>query len=223
MDRNLGALAAENSLAGRGLFYQWGRKDPFPAKDNVAGFGIDQGPVTVTQAIQNPGTFYEIASGINDDDWLASARDNTLWGGDDENKPKTIYDPCPAGWRVPFSGAGTSSPWSGFTSQTYTSGDGGGIVLGTTQSYWPAAGFRYRVTGTLDAPGVDGNYWSATVAGTNAFGLDFHSSGNIYPSYTNGRAPGYSVRCVKEIPVVIVNPEPGPGGGAGLLSSNQIV
>jgi hypothetical protein len=212
MDRNLGALAAENSLAGRGLHYQWGRKDPFPLKD-VSGFGIADGGsgVTIVQAIQNPGTFYYIVSG-NDDDWLADGRDNSLWGGDAEAKPKTIYDPCPAGWRVPLSGASNSSPWSGYNTHGYITGDGGGIVLGTTQSYWPAAGYRNRNTGALTWPGTLSDYGSATVSGIGAYGLAFHSS-DFWPSYTHGRATGVSERCVKEIPRVIINPNPDSGLG----------
>lgn len=37
MDRNLGAIAAENSLDGRGLFYQWGRKDPSQGSGTAGG------------------------------------------------------------------------------------------------------------------------------------------------------------------------------------------
>ncbi|MDR0658709.1 MAG: fimbrillin family protein [Mediterranea sp.] len=201
MDRNLGALAAENSLAGHGLFYQWVRKDPFPAKDNVGSFGIAEGPVTLVQAIQNPGTFYYVASG-NDGDWLTPARDNTLWGGDDEAMPKTIYDPCPAGWRVPFSGADASSPWYGFGAQTYegaTPVDERGYVLGgSVQSYWPAAGYRYFTTGALTNLGAGGGYWSATFTGSNAYDVAL-LSGGIFPSDASNRAFGFSVRCVKEV------------------------
>jgi hypothetical protein len=201
MDRNLGATEAGLTVAARGLFYQWGRKDPFPAKD-VTGFGIDQGPVTVTQAIQNPGTFYGIDYDVNGNDWLATARDNTLWGGDEADKPKTIYDPCPAGWRVPLSGAGNSSPWVGYGVQTFTTGNTGGYVLPVnnnggsyTQTYWPAAGYRNNA-GALSALGANGNYWSATFTGTNAYNLYFYSGGTY--SNTFSRAFGLSVRCVKE-------------------------
>ncbi|MDR0658420.1 MAG: fimbrillin family protein [Mediterranea sp.] len=208
MDRNLGALAAANSVKGRGLHYQWGRKDPFPLRNNVAGFGVANGGngVTLVQAIQNPGTFYYIAN-VNDNDWLASARDNTLWGGDDEAKPKTIYDPCPAGWRVPLSGTDTNSPWSGYAAQTYEETipiNERGYVFpvddndGTyTQSYWPAAGHRNRITSTLSGQGSNGYYWSATFSGTNAYYLAF-SNKNINSSGTYYHTYGFSVRCVKE-------------------------
>ena len=61
----------------------------------------------------------------------------------------------------------------------------------------PAAGYRDRTTGELTNPGVVGYYWSATVTGTYAYSLYFNS-GNINPSYTDNRANGYPVRCVKE-------------------------
>jgi hypothetical protein len=201
MDRNLGATEAGLTVAARGLFYQWGRKDPFPAKDNVSGFGAAQGTATVVQTIRNPGTFYWVDR-ANNNDWLTSPRDDTLWGGNEEAKPKTIYDPCPAGWRVPLSSDGENSPWSGFGEQTYDSGDAGGYVLPVdsnegeyTQSYWPAAGYRNRASGRLTGPGTYGSYWSA-VANVNACYLGFNS-GNILSTYGH-RAYGYSVRCVKE-------------------------
>ncbi|MDR0657325.1 MAG: hypothetical protein LBG18_00035, partial [Mediterranea sp.] len=206
MDRNLGALEAANSVKGCGLYYQWGRKDPFPAKDNVGGFGIADGGsgVTIVQAIQNPGTFYGIASGVNNDDWL-STKNDTLWGGDDESKPKTIYDPCPAGWRVPFSGEGTSSPWYGFGSQAFISDDAGGYVLPVdnnggqyTQSYWPAAGLRSRLPNSLISLGAGGNYWSATCRDTDVYDLAFNSS-DFASNHFYDRANGMPVRCVKEI------------------------
>ena len=202
MDRNLGALAAANSLAGRGVLYQWGRKDPFPLKDNVGSFRISQGPVTLVKAIQNPGTLYWIASG-NDSDWLATARDNSLWGGDDEAKPKTIYDPCPAGWRVPFSGAGTDSPWSGYGSQTFSNGETAGVVLPFddndgqyTQSYWPAAGYRHGATGALTGLGSNGRYWGATVSGINVYRITFDNG--VFNASQLTRAFAYPMRCVKE-------------------------
>jgi hypothetical protein len=149
------------------------------------------------EAIQNPGTFYYVASG-NDYDWLASARDNTLWGGDDEANPKTIYDPCPAGWRVPFSGADAYSPWKGFRMQEFDPSDAAGYTLGSpVQSYWPAAGRRDYATGALTNLGADGFYWSATFTGTYAYGQGF-LNGDIHPSDVRNRATGLSVRCVRE-------------------------
>lgn len=119
MTRNLGALNNDNStqeniLASYGLYYQWGRKDPFigPSSYNAAngasasmynGGGsrvymktevssADAG--TMDYAVQNPLTFIV---GVSDSeyDWLWSAHSDDLWGD-----TKTVNDPCPYGWRV---------------------------------------------------------------------------------------------------------------------------
>lgn len=119
MNRNLGALANDNStaekiLASYGLYYQWGRKDPFigPASYNAAngasasmynGGGsrvylktevssADAG--TMDYAVRNPLTFIV---GVSDSeyDWLWSAHSDDLW-----SDTKTVNDPCPYGWRV---------------------------------------------------------------------------------------------------------------------------
>jgi hypothetical protein len=67
---------------------------------------------------------------------------------------------------------------------------------GYVEVFFPAAGYRNRTTGALSNPGAYGYYWSATVAGTNAYYLHF-SGGNINPSNTGSRANGSSVRCVR--------------------------
>ena len=119
MDRNLGALANDNSttdkiLASYGLYSQWGRKDPFigPASYNAAN-GASAGMYngggsrvymktevssaeagTMDYAVRNPLTFIVGVSG-SEYDWLWSAHSDDLWGD-----TKTVNDPCPYGWRV---------------------------------------------------------------------------------------------------------------------------
>ncbi|NBK80117.1 hypothetical protein D5272_16445 [bacterium D16-76] len=45
--------------------------------------------------------------------------------------------------------------------------------------------------------GNEGNYWSSTPHsnGSNAYNLDFWSTGSINPSNNNNRNNGFSVRC----------------------------
>ena len=108
MSRNLGALVdtkAENQevdARSYGFFYQWGRKDPFigakkynsSSLASIAGTAKTSSTVqfTIAQSIANP-TVYVNFKG----DWMTpEARD--LWTEEGE---KSIYDPCPAGYRVP--------------------------------------------------------------------------------------------------------------------------
>ena len=68
-------------------YYQWGRKDPI--LDNIS--KIVKRSSNTMEAIQNPDTLYYNAGSTWS--WIDSSN---YWG-----KYKTIYDPCPAGYRVP--------------------------------------------------------------------------------------------------------------------------
>ena len=68
-------------------YYQWGRKDPI--FDNIS--KIVKRSSNTMEAIQNPETLYYNAGG--NWNWIDNSN---YWG-----KEKTIYDPCPAGYRVP--------------------------------------------------------------------------------------------------------------------------
>lgn len=151
MNRNLGALANDNStqeniLASYGLYYQWGRKDPFigPSSYNAAngasasmynGGGsrvymktevssAEAG--TMDYAVRNPLTFIVGVSG-SEYDWLWSAHSDDLWGD-----TKTVNDPCPYGWRVAPSAAYDN------------------LLISNT----PEAGDADKFGWTLDRPGV---------------------------------------------------------------------
>ncbi len=138
MDRNLGALTTDYMQpASRGLYYQWGRKDPFlyPATcqdafkraDAVyaAGFeyaeskprdsetGSPYDVMTLEWATAHPTIymhdvfFEDWEEGASSADWLCDHHPN-LWGNVTTGKNnisrighKSIYDPCPAGWKVP--------------------------------------------------------------------------------------------------------------------------
>lgn len=131
LDRNLGAVApapvnnAEDPTRGmKGLFYQWGRPTPFRVIPTDSGVKVIDGVksdtrVTPDQAVANPKTFYgrfEIpgapASATNFHDWVDREKFvkpqfvNNLWGYREEEHQqpiKTIYDPCPPGYHVPYS------------------------------------------------------------------------------------------------------------------------
>ena len=105
MDRNIGTFAnTAGSTNSIGLLYQYGRKDPFPGRvaisNTVAGvygtqFSVAEGGVSAATAVANPTVFYKAATANN---WSSEAS-VTTWDGLD----KTIYDPCPVGYRVPDS------------------------------------------------------------------------------------------------------------------------
>lgn len=128
MNMNLGATKAEwtgasDVLETYGLYYQWGRKDPSPGPPEydygrqdmlTSEFVTNSGKIdyvmesvysypTVEDGAKHP--LVLISSSSTDDypnDWLYYKVDG-LWGYDSaagEVTKKTIYDPCPYGYRV---------------------------------------------------------------------------------------------------------------------------
>ena len=128
MNMNLGATkagwtSASDVLETYGLYYQWGRKDPSPGPESY-----DYGIMDMITApyITNSGTQTSVLEGVYSqptvedgarhplvvvgatstdtypNDWLYYKVDN-LWGYDTSSgavTKKTIYDPCPYGYRV---------------------------------------------------------------------------------------------------------------------------
>ncbi|MBO5419128.1 MAG: hypothetical protein J6A22_03495, partial [Bacteroidales bacterium] len=131
-------------------------------------------------------------------DWCYSSRDNSLWTTSD--KAKSIYDPCPAGWRVPD--GGSNGVWSkaGFDDKTYDStNEGMSFSISSPSTTWyPASGYRYYGDGGLYGVGYGGYYWSASPYSNYAYFLYFYYEGSVNPSYDNDRANSQAVRCVKE-------------------------
>lgn len=98
------------------LFYQFGRKDPFPRNVNY----ISSGAVSLDTSIKNPNTFYTKSGG----DWCSESRTDWWDAGCSSYNyssstasvlkgSKTIYDPCPVGYRVPPDDAFTNFTKSG--------------------------------------------------------------------------------------------------------------
>lgn len=251
MDRNLGALTATAAkLTTVGLYYQWGRKDPFPGPNSVentftfegepiyddngveltpqdwsnAGTGIKYRTVSVSNnldsSILNPTTFYCGADGDKiEGDWYTSADDysyqnDLLWGGADFGEmpgPKTIFDPCPAGWRVP-TGGDSITVWDGFTEENFPWYDTtdwavgcGRVYTDAGNTYYMAAGCREGILGAICNVGDQGYYWSATIHMHNVYPdkpsvifLFIKKVYNTQSALSTVRSYGYSVRCVRE-------------------------
>jgi len=208
MDRNLGALVVTEDgndpvdPRSYGLMYQWGRKDPFTAAGTFNGSSpatcageqdeVAAAQITLEESVAHPRRLGH----INNGDWLISA-DDGLWSDTD----KTIYDPCPPGYRVPP--MNTSAPfWS--SDLTTQAGWGvnvaaGWLKIGSPEAgVFPIAGYRddYSVGG-LSKVGVRTLYWVSYGSGASGSGANLRSDSK----YTFGSAPKSrlgSVRCVVE-------------------------
>ena len=221
MDRNLGATSATPGDVGAlGLLYQWGRKDPFLGSSDISSNTVAESTIawpsyvssgsskgTIAYATANPTTF--IASNVWNFDWYytgSSSTDNARWTTSES--PKSIYDPCPVGWRVPDGGdngawskaCGSSSSFD-YTYKSTNEGMDFSGKFGADQTVWyPASGYRDDYDGCLDSVGYYGYCWSASPYNYYACSLYFLDRfyGSVNPSNNNNRAGGRSVRCLQE-------------------------
>lgn len=230
MDRNLGALSStpdEDVTLTYGLMYQWGRKDPIyggteretiatsfdRARENtVVNTAYPQlnwdpvnrpdveGGVDIAYTIEHPMTFiYTKDKTIQD--WLVPQDDN-LWG---HNTSKTIYDPCPAGYRVPESAA-YFDLWIGpFVWNKTQGGRTYSHSVTAAASWFPSQGMRWGddYAGFLSTVRTNGMYWTRTPTTENNIRFSQIMSFNDMNSATQWgrnyyRIMGFTLRCCKE-------------------------
>ena len=212
---------------GISTLYQFGRKDAFPGMDETK---LPQGSInknagdnmSIINGIQNPQNFYTWGSS-----WYSNppagysyynlwSADNTITGWNDNAVVKTVYDPCPVGFKMPASNA-----FTGFTSNgQYGSGAANINANGTADSwdkfstayghnfytnssknatiFFPASGFRDYGDGSLSDVGNYGCYWSAVPYSTGSGCSLSFDWGYVNPQSYNGRSYGFAARPVSE-------------------------
>lgn len=207
MDRNLGALvvteAGETPIdpLSYGLVYQWGRKDPFTGPGTFNGkkatwVGVDEeiapGQITVADAVAQP----RLLGHINDGDWSDQV-DETLW----QDEGKTIYDPCPVGYRVPPRNSNVPFWTSDLSAQTGWAVDAtnGWLTIGDPVAVFPIAGYRddYSV-GDMAKVGARTLYWTAHGSEAKAACADLRYDKGTFMLGSAPKARLGSVRCVAE-------------------------
>ena len=171
-------------------------------------------------ATAHPDTFIATLDGTSYDWYYGGGkgngpdyRNNELWGNPTgytvgQTTVKTLFDPCPPGWKMPhpyvfsaFTKTGTSATVaSGNTNITGNFVQGWNFVYnGVDGTYYPGVGYRYDEYGTFFfAP--SGYYWSSAPAPSDTFGAwVFGLTGaNVYERYSDPRGFGLPVRCMKE-------------------------
>ncbi|MBO6169813.1 MAG: hypothetical protein J6O51_07555 [Bacteroidales bacterium] len=174
---------------------------------------------SVQKSIANPAIFYKVyqvktgkvdeyGEEIKEDvprtrDWADVSNDDA-WGG--VSGVKTIYDPCPKGYKVPVATADGKTPyyWCSHAGSVWNNGriDDG--------LYLPAAGTRVNYSGGLNISEAIpyGGIWIGT-AGKASDNLDLYptlygqymgifSGKRTYKMGKDSRSQGLSVRCCKE-------------------------
>lgn len=229
MDRNLGALTTDCSRPeARGLYYQWGRKDPFVRSDtspdglgagsSLSGYEMSfLNPaiyehdyiMTIDWATKHPTTYIDGASFSDWDDredvldWLYTSHPN-LWGNRTTSNAsismvneKTIYDPCPPGWRVPHMEAFKDVVWK-------SCGNYASIYYrGALSADYPLTGFY--ITRHFQHPDNACIHTNAPYRRTDYGGIGFSECDCNFVSIKNGiylssyfRFAAIPVRCIKE-------------------------
>lgn len=241
MDRNLGAQNNINSsqTGNQGLLYQWGRKDPFlsgygyggsDSNDNLleatsssewpAPVASDEITGTIAYATAHPTTFI-----TNNSDWLKEGADLecSRWG-----ITKTIYDPCPVGYKVPqletwIIAYGKDYDIYNFYSPYIGSQFSAGSLSGSVV-WFPAGKMRNGGTGSYqlfsDRMTV---YWGSNAPNGAAYTRDqgpsmylqtndrivylYRPQGHFRWPWTTYKSVGAMIRCARESNPTVIRPE----------------
>ena len=247
MTRNLGAYSNSNGstddekvLESYGLYYQWGRKDPFLRPyyhdcshndEELAYTGggslIDTETVessaehgTIEYAIAHPTTFIINATSVEEDgngvgDWLY-VQNNNLWSG----STKSLYDPCPYGWRVPagndFDCLSLPEDEDNISLEQGRNRYGWFLTDGVNRYFYTGAGLRSYYDGHIhnmnhkdnvypsQPEPWEGYYWTAGISANGKqstcmyFDLTTTRTINKFNlNYPSKRANAMQIRCVK--------------------------
>ena len=211
MDRNLGALTAmpksgDPDPLSIGLYFQWGRKDPFPG---IVSFTSNTGAgvagtawtakgehITTAYSIAHPTEYAhikEVDAGVwNVDD------PQDLWN--DADNMKTIYDPCPVGYRVPL--YDSSYPmWKGSFGDDWVL-DGENYRFSYGDIVFPIGGYIDCWTPDYAKTGERTHIWASKWYDAERSTCLYYRADkdNKYYAQKFHKAKAGSVRCVAEIP-----------------------
>lgn len=237
MDRNLGARSASYTAIGA-LYYQFGRKDPMPGDNNgnqlynINGQALAVGDplnaakrykdavhgVTISTGVLDPTCVYSKRAELGYGDWTNQGKkDDHAW-----NNPiaginlKSIYDPCPVGWKMPVLGLWSdfrfdSNPLRSTTMSMDRDERLGWSYLGENglrywplnqpvggSIYFPATGFKSISGGGTASLNAQVDVWLGTT--TSEFvGADILAKPTqVCNPCNNYRAFGFQVRCIQE-------------------------
>ena len=203
---------------GATTLYQFGRKDAFPGVDALAAnshFTANAGDnMSIKNGIQHPDLYYTDGSNwsTNYGYYNLWSADNTTTGYNDNPVVKTVYDPCPVGFKMPASNAFTGFTADGLddgtmnvdgtnNSQTFENNFGHNFWTNSSKTAtinFPASGYHSYRGGPLYGVGENGYSWSAVPHHTNGGCSLYFSWSYVYPLRVTTRSCGLSARPVSE-------------------------
>ena len=191
MDRNLGATRVATSSTDHlayGSLYQWGRgsdgHELITWSNSTTGTRVN-GTTPTFSSTDQPGNANFILGPNPPYDWRSTRNDN-LWQG-----VNGINNPCPTGYRLP-----TKSEWEEELA-TWTSQSAAGAFASVLKLPMPGVFDTYsNANGSFRLQSTYGIYWSSSVSNYLGENLQIFANSNIWS--TNGRANGFSVRCIKD-------------------------
>jgi hypothetical protein len=196
-------------------FYQWGRPTPIlPPSDynsnkNATNYGVKKFAIssgaasTYGAGIQNPQLFYKGSSSPYN--WFGTTSYYNLWsvkctstGNSDNDVVKTVYDPCPVGFKMP-----NGNTFTGFSLSSVLGSFNNGYNLKRNASdtigvFFPASGERYYSNGNLAAVSSSGYVWLSSASSQSEVYYMYIILNGVNPQETERRAYGCSVRPVQE-------------------------
>ena len=222
--------AAAVTELGNNTFFQWGRKDPFVGAivdggapknktwyDASGATHTNELPPTnsfpyynacITSGIKSPQTF-NIQFYMDYKYFNLWSADNNTTSANDNPVVKTIYDPCPAGYKMPPSNAYTGFTTTGGNASAQSQfnvqgpwNNGWNFYCdpsNTTTVFFPALGWRYS-NSAMPHHSVARNayYWTAGPYTTyNGRGLSINRT-NLSPLSNYSRSFGFAVRPCQE-------------------------
>ncbi len=190
-------------------YYQWGRKDPFlpsngldntnktwydkdgsSSTSNPATQNFSNGTTCIKNCILNPNVMQnQKETNLYLNLWSAN---NKVYSGNDNPVIKTIYDPCPVGFKLPTSYVFTGFVPDGILTNTHSEING---IWDNTLKGWhfytnftkdktiffPLLGYRKDSDGALDLFGVYGSCWSAIPYNQNCGRYLSYYFSSVYP------------------------------------------
>ncbi|MDR2626419.1 MAG: fimbrillin family protein [Dysgonamonadaceae bacterium] len=222
-DRNIGSYTIEDNWKTNGVYFQWGRPTPF-GWGSKGYLSKSTEATNVRFSIEHP-RHQLCTQGVANTkaDWYLGAwtgartdRKDDFWGNPNESSTylnpndghKSIYDPCPKGFRVVSPKVLAEVESKGVVEERTNTYAIKYSYDGTHYAYWPFAGCRYGevLTGsrTADNAKTSTNYWSNSPATNYSDDSNMGGSTMSYQhasqtwTHSAGRSHAFSVRCMRD-------------------------